>query len=216
MHRLDPSIENKLYEQGIDSLSVQELMSLIIGKSSASEDCYHVSERLIAEYGSKTALNMNVKELKEQGVTTGAALRIVCAAELGKRFYEKNSNKILIRGPEDVYAYCNDMSRLNKEHFRVLCLNTKNYVIHDETVSIGHLSGALVHPREVFQPAVLNSASSIIIVHNHPSGDPEPSKSDDKITQMLKEAGNIMNIPLTDHCIIGEESYYSYNDKMKL
>ena len=115
-----------------------------------------------------------------------------------------------------MFEYTKDMSTLVKEHFRGLYLNTKNYVIHDEIISIGHLSGALVHPREVFKAAVEFSASSVIIVHNHPSGDPEPSKNDDKITQMIKEAGNIMNIPLTDHVIIGESSYYSYNEKNKM
>jgi DNA repair protein RadC len=188
-------------------------------KGNKNESVFTISERIINDYGSKTLLKEKDPKKLNENLKIGEvnSCKLIAAFELGRRFYSSNArSRTLIRGPEDVFEYTKDMSTLVKEHFRGLYLNTKNYVIHDEIISIGHLSGALVHPREVFKAAVEFSASSLIVVHNHPSGDPEPSKNDDKITKMLKEAGNVMNIPMTDHVIVGEDSYYSYNEKMKI
>ena len=98
----------------------------------------------------------------------------------------------------------------------MLCINTKNYVIHEEVISIGTLTGTLVHPREVFNTAIEHNAGSIIVIHNHPSGEFEPSVNDDGITRMLKESGDILQIPLTDHVIIAENGYYSYNKERRI
>ena len=216
---IDKMPREKMIDGLIDEMNLSELVAVLIGKGNKYENVFTISERIINDYGSKTLLKeTNPKKLNESlKIGEVNSCKLIAAFELGRRFYSSNTgSRKLIRGPEDVFEYTKDMSTLVKEHFRGLYLNTKNYVIHDEIISIGHLSGALVHPREVFKAAVEFSASSLIVVHNHPSGDPEPSKNDDKITQMLKEAGNVMNIPMTDHVIIGESSYYSYNEKMKI
>ncbi|MCK4979143.1 MAG: DNA repair protein RadC [Candidatus Delongbacteria bacterium] len=209
----------KMFDGLVDKMNLSELVAVLIGKGTRNEDVFTISERIINDYGSKTLLKETDPKKLNENLKIGEvnSCKLIAAFELGRRFYSSASKiRKLIRGPEDVFEYTKDMSTLVKEHFRGLYLNTKNYVIHDEIISIGHLSGALVHPREVFKAAVEFSASSVIVVHNHPSGDPEPSKNDDKITQMIKEAGNIMNIPLTDHVIIGEDSYYSYNEKKNI
>ncbi|MDA3839439.1 MAG: DNA repair protein RadC [Candidatus Delongbacteria bacterium] len=209
----------KMIDGQVDEMNLSELVAVLIGKGNKNESVFTISERIINDYGSKTLLKEKDPKKLNENLKIGEvnSCKLIAAFELGRRFYSSNArSRTLIRGPEDVFEYTKDMSTLVKEHFRGLYLNTKNYVIHDEIISIGHLSGALVHPREVFKAAVEFSASSLIVVHNHPSGDPEPSKNDDKITKMLKEAGNVMNIPMTDHVIVGEDSYYSYNEKMKI
>ena len=118
-----------------------------------------------------------------------------------------------IRGPEDVYIYLEDMRKLKKEQFRGLYLNARNKVIHDEVISIGTLTANLVHPREVFQPAIEYLACGVIIAHNHPSGDPEPSEDDLEITRKLATVGKTMDIELLDHIIIGKNKYVSLKEK---
>ena len=209
----------KMFDGLVDEMKLSELVAVLIGKGTRYENVFTISERIINDYGSKTLLKETDPKKLNENLKIGEvnSCKLIAAFELGRRFYSSTGKaRKLIRGPEDVFEYTKDMSTLVKEHFRGLYLDTKNYVIHDEIISIGHLSGALVHPREVFKAAVEFSASSVIVVHNHPSGDPEPSDNDNKITQMIKEAGNIMNIPLTDHVIIGADSYYSYNEKMRI
>ena len=216
---IDKMPREKMIDGQIDEMNLSELVAVLIGKGTRYENVFTISERIINDYGSKTLLKERDPKKLNKNLKIGEvnSCKLIAAFELGRRFYNSNSKmRKLIRGPEDVFEYAKDMSTLVKEHFRGLYLNTKNYIIHDEIISIGHLSGALVHPREVFKAAVEFSANNVIVVHNHPSGDPDPSENDDKITQMLKEAGNILNIPVTDHVIIGEDSYYSYNEKMKL
>ena len=186
---------------------------------SKSEDVYTLSNRIIREYGSKAlAEEKNPKKLQEiLSIGEVNACKLVSTFELGRRFYSsKVLNRKLIRGPEDVFEYAQDMSSLVKENFRGLYLNSKNYIIHDEIISIGHLTASLVHPREVFKSAIEYSAAGIIVLHNHPSGDPDPSENDKKITKTLVETGKILNIPLLDHIIIGEGKYYSFNDNGEL
>ena len=209
----------KLLTGDTEQLSIQELVSVIIGMGSKSEDVYTLSNRIIREYGSKAlAEERNPKKLQEiLSIGEVNACKLVATFELGRRFYSnKILNRKLIRGPEDVFEYAKDMSTLVKENFRGLFLNSKNYIIHDEIVSIGHLTASLVHPREVFRSAFEYSAAGIIVLHNHPSGDPEPSDNDKKITKKLVEAGKILNIPVLDHIIIGDEKYFSFNDNGEL
>ncbi len=208
-----------LMDGRIDELGTQDLMAVIIGTGSKHENVFALSERIIKEYGSK-----NIAETRDPAhisrtmkISSLKAAKIVAAFELGRRFFGQNGRKrTVIRGPEDIYEYAKDMKSLIREHFRGIYLNTKNCVIHDENISIGNLSGTLVHPREVFKSAIECSAGSIIVVHNHPSGEFEPSAHDDGITKMLKESGEILQIPLVDHVIIAENGYYSYNKERRV
>ncbi|MGG1880346.1 DNA repair protein RadC [Paenibacillus cisolokensis] len=119
-----------------------------------------------------------------------------------------------IRKPEDVYqAMVADMSVLDKEHFMIILLNTKNRVISIETISVGGLNSAIVHPREVFKPAIIKGAASLICTHNHPSGDPTPSTEDIRLTERLINAGEILGIDVLDHVIVGTEGYVSLKEK---
>lgn len=113
--------------------------------------------------------------------------------------------------PEQVHRrFCREMQLLDREHFVVLHLDSKNHLIARETISVGHLNQSLVHPREVFKGAVLNSSAAIICVHNHPSGDPAPSANDRNITAQLRQAGEILGIRMLDHIIVGNNSFYSF------
>jgi len=147
-------------------------------------------------------------------------LHFLTKSELVNLVMEKNGG--LIRGPEDANKFFADLAGLvkdwTKEHFIVLCLNTKNFVVHAELVSLGHLTASLVHPREVFKNVVsIPLTAGIIIGHNHPSGDPTPSIQDDEITEMIKSGGKLLGIPLLDHIIFSKTGrFFSYNEKGKL
>ncbi len=122
----------------------------------------------------------------------------------------------VIKSPAEVYQVAHQLLALHEkpqEHFCILCLNTKNKIVGVHTISIGCLNATIVHPREVFKAALLNNASGIICLHNHPSGDPEPSREDIKITKQLVEAGEIIGITVLDHVIIGEQGYISMKEK---
>ena len=209
----------KLLGGYLEEMKLSELLAIIIGMGNKQEDVFTMSERIIREYGSKAlAGESDPKRLMEiLSIGEANACKLVAAFEIGRRFYsEKVKGRQLIRGPEDVFKYAEEMSGLVKENFRGLYLNPKNYIIHDEVISIGHLTASLVHPREVFKPAIEYSAAGLIVIHNHPSGDPDPSVQDKEITEMLVAAGKTLGIPLLDHIIIGNGRYYSFNDKGQL
>lgn len=124
--------------------------------------------------------------------------------------------KQCISKPSDVFQYLKTMRSLKKEHLHGLYLDCRNRVIYDEVISIGTLTSNIVHPREVFRPAIEHSAAAVIVAHNHPSGDPHPSEEDIKATGRLKEAGKILSIPLLDHVIIADEGYYSLQEQGEL
>lgn len=199
-------------------ISTCDLLAVVLGSGSKHESVFSLSERIIRDYGSDYIFKIKDPKRLDQMLKIGPrkAAKIVAAFELGRRMINPPNNKLLIRGPEDVYRAYKHMASHIKESFVGLYLNTRNIVINDEVISIGHLTGALVHPREVFKPAVDYSANSIIVVHNHPSGEFEPSKNDDEITKLLKETGEILQIPVTDHLIIAENGYYSYNKEGRL
>ena len=122
----------------------------------------------------------------------------------------EDERRVTLTNPEDVYAFLRPIESLDRESFWRLDLDHRQQLIGCEEVSRGHLSGSLVHPREVYKGAILSSASSIVIAHNHPSGDPAPSPEDIGVTRRLYEAGNLLGILLTDHIIIGHDSYWSH------
>lgn len=208
-----------MMEGKIDELMTPDLLAVIIGSGTRNESVFSLSERIIRDYGSKAVAEVrDPKELaKLLNISGLQASKIIAAFEMGRRFFgEAAKKRTLIRGPEDIYKYAYEMRNFSKEFFRGIYLNSKNIVVHDENISIGHLTGTLVHPREVFRSAIECCASSIIVIHNHPSGDHQPSEHDDKITKMLKESGDILQIPLVDHVIISENGYFSYNKERRI
>ena len=142
------------------------------------------------------------------------ACQIVAVGELGRRFYQKNpSGFIVIRNGQDVYEYLGDMRNLGKEQLRGLYLNSHNHIVHDEVISIGTVNSNLVHPREVFRPAIEYSAAAVILAHNHPSGLSEPSDEDRRVTEQLVQAGKLIGIELLDHVVIAKNGWKSINAK---
>jgi DNA repair protein RadC len=140
----------------------------------------------------------------------------VYVAELTKRKYRGKQPRV-IRGPDDVVATLGSKFRSeDREHFLVLLLNARHEVIGKETVSVGSLNASIVHPREVFKPAVLHSAASIVLAHNHPSGDPEPSEEDLSITKRLKEAGELLGIQVLDHVVVASRGIVSLRSRQLL
>ncbi len=211
---------DRLLLYGPDNLKNHELMTLIIrGLPDAvlkGLDPERLTQRLIREYGTKAiSEERNPGRLAEMlGISQSIACMIVAVFELGRRFYaEPHNREPVIRGPEDCYHYLRDMGYLKKEHLRGLYLNVQSRLIHDEVISIGTLSRSVVHPREVFSPALDHSAHSVILAHNHPSGDLTPSESDVVITKQLAQAGRIMGIELLDHLIIGADGFVSLKKK---
>ena len=210
----------KLIKNGPDALTDPELLAVVLNtglrKKNYYEDVLELSNRILKEYGSKAIISeTNVEKLMgELEIPKVKACQIVACFELGKRFFKRDEEEIYIRDSKDAYNYLKDkMANLKKEQFRGLHLNSRNKLIHDEIISLGTLTTNLVHPREVFQPAIQYSAAAIILAHNHPSGDPKPSEDDIKITKQIIEASKIINIEILDHIIIGKNEYLSLKDR---
>ena len=158
---------------------------------------------------------MNYQDLlKISGIDSAKAVTLLAAFELSKRVLEVNdTSSPTISNAKDAVAQLTDLRDLKKEHFVVLYLNARNQLVHKETVSIGTLNANLVHPREVFEPAIKHSAANIIVAHNHPSGDSKPSEDDLEITKRLTEAGKIMGIEIADHIIVAKNSHLSFKEE---
>ena len=204
----------KLITYGTGSLKNFELLSIILGKGTKKEDVFAIATKTIEEYGSKAIVNeTNVRKIQILlGLGEVHACQIIACFELGRRLFGK-TKEIYIRKPEDAFKYLVEMRTLNKEYFRGLYLDVKNKLVRDEIISIGTLTSNLIHPREVFQPAIQYSAVGIVLVHNHPSGDPTPSEDDILITKQIIGAGSYLEIDLLDHIIIGRNKFVSLKNK---
>ncbi len=206
---------NRLLKCGATSLSNSELLSIILRTGSVAENAIALSQRVLSQFDLKQLSAINVPQLmKIHGIKLGKAAQIVACFELSRRLEMFDSSpKSKINSPEDVYRRLYPtMRESKKEHFIELCLDTKNQVIREDTISIGSLNANIVHPREVFRTALIESAAHIIVSHNHPSGDPTPSREDIEITKKLVETGNIMGISVLDHVIIGDGRHFSMKE----
>jgi len=208
----------RLLKLGSEALSAQEILALILGRGIKGESVMVTSQRLLSKFGNlKGVANASVEELSEiRGIGLAKAAQIKAAAELSKRLetVAEESQKPAIKSPEDVANIVrSQLKGKKKEHFLVLCLDTRNRLINYKPVSMGSLDTSVVHPREVFKEAISSSAASVIFVHNHPSGDPEPSKEDIELTKRLAKAGEIVGIDVLDHIIVCDRSYLSLKAK---
>lgn len=202
----------KMLQEGVKVLSAAELLAIVLGVGTKKEEVMAMSMRLMREYGEKGIAYQQNPEImtKDLGVPIIKACQIVACFELGRRFYQKKAGvNVSIRNAKQAFEYLKDMSSLKKEQFRGLYLNTHYQLIHEEVISIGTLDSALVSPREVFRPALENSAAAIIVAHNHPSGVLKATKNDAEITEKLIEAGKILGIEVLDHLVIGNNKYLS-------
>ncbi|MED3711229.1 DNA repair protein RadC [Peribacillus frigoritolerans] len=207
----------RFLQDGPQSLSNQELLALLLRTGSREESVLQLSGRLINSFkGLRLLKEASVEELTViKGIGEAKAIQILASVELGRRINNLNDqDRYVIRSPEDGANYCmEEMRFLSQEHFVCLYLNTKNQVLQKTTIFIGSLNASIVHPREVFKEAFKRSAASIICLHNHPSGDPSPSREDIEVTKRLVECGRIIGIEVLDHIIIGEHKYVSLKEK---
>ena len=151
---------------------------------------------------------------KIDGIGKRKELAVFAVREISKRYLKQQPSPDIIHGPEDAADFARQqLATEEKEHFCVMLLNTKNHVIGWHVISIGSLTASVVHPREVFAPAIVHHAASIILVHNHPSGDPSPSREDIAVTRRLVKAGKLMDISVIDHIITGGNSFVSMKEK---
>ena len=203
----------RLLHFGASSLSDIELLAILLRTGTKNASAIDLAKLLLAKFGDlQGLLDASVEEMaKLKGIGTAKAVQIKAALELSKRLMILPSAKrVTIRTPKDVVALVmGDMRYLDKEYFRALLLNTKNQVLSIETISIGTLDSSMVHPRELFKIAVKKSAAALILVHNHPSGDPTPSKDDINITKRIVKSGEILGISVLDHVIIGDNKFIS-------
>ncbi|MCX6803652.1 MAG: DNA repair protein RadC [Candidatus Diapherotrites archaeon] len=215
MKILDISPENRPRERfsklGPNALSDAELLAIILQKGTRGENVIDVSNRIIAEFGLEKLSSLSLTELQSiNGIGQAKAMQIKAVFELNKRVKTKNG-LIVLSSAQDIFEYLRPkMSSLDKEHFVVLLLDSKNKLIKEEIISIGTLNSSVIHPREIFKFAIKESANSIIIAHNHPSGDPNPSEQDKGITEKIVKAGEVIAVKVLDHVIIGKDSYYSF------
>ena len=207
----------KLLQQGESSLSDAELLAIILGQGIVGKTALDIANHVLINHEGRLRYLMEatVDELtKEPGIGEAKAVTIKAAVEIGRRISIGQQHKITIKSPEDVKnAFMEDMRFLDREYFRVLYLDRKNGIILWEDVSIGGLHSSIVHPREVFKTAVKNSAASIILIHNHPSGGAHPSSMDIQITDKLNQVCTLLDVNLLDHVIIGEREWFSFREK---
>ncbi|SFP74123.1 DNA repair protein RadC [Salibacterium halotolerans] len=207
----------KMAKFGAEQLSNQELLAVLIRSGTKEESVLQLSQRLLYDFDGLFMLkDATVEELQTiKGIGAAKALELRAAIELGRRIYTYHEEeRWVIRSPEDVSGLVmEEMRFLTQEHFVILCLNTKNQVIHKQTLFIGSLNSSIVHPREVFKEALRRSAAAVICVHNHPSGDPGPSREDIDVTKRLMESGQILGIDVLDHIIIGDRRFTSLKEK---
>ncbi|WP_088014416.1 RadC family protein [Gottfriedia acidiceleris] len=213
----DERPRERLLKFGPGSLSNQDLLAILLRTGTKNESVLKVSNELLLKFdGLRLLMNASVEEISNiKGIGEAKAVQLIAAFELGKRINRlQYDERFIIKSPDDCAKFMMDEMRfLEQEHFVCLYLNTKNQVIARETIFKGSLNASIVHPREVFKEAFRRSASSIICLHNHPSGDPTPSREDIEVTKRLVECGKIIGIELLDHIIIGEHKYVSLKEK---
>lgn len=206
----------RLVNFGEQALSAQELLQLILGRGVAGESVAVTAQRLLAQFGSLQELSeASIEELSSiKGIGLAKASQIKAAFEIGRRLSTQVSSykSKELSDPEKVYRLVKSKLRdYHKEHFYIICLNSKNYSVAE--VSIGSLNASIVHPREVFAEAIKSKAASVIFAHNHPSGDPEPSQDDLLLTKKLVESGKILGIEVLDHIIVAHDNFFSFKNK---
>ncbi|KUO58257.1 MAG: hypothetical protein APF84_05310 [Gracilibacter sp. BRH_c7a] len=207
----------RLYQLGPEVLSNREILAILLRTGTQGENVLELAERILTEAGGLIGLaRLSIYELEQvHGIGPAKAAQVKAALELGKRSISADpAARPVINSPSDVAdLVMEEMRILDREHFRIMHLSTRNNVLGISAVSVGSLNSSIVHPRECFKEAIRRNANSIILLHNHPSGDPTPSREDLDITRRLTEGGKILGIEILDHVIIGEKRYVSLKEQ---
>ena len=203
----------KLIHYGPARLSDKELLAIILRTGGQNENVLDLAGRVIRSCKSESLASVAYDELRKiSGLGPAKACEILACFELGRRLLKGKVSSLFLK-PEDVWKELKDIRGLKKEHFVIFYLDSRNQEIKREIISVGSLNANLVHPREVFEPAVKNLAAQVILAHNHPSGNPEPSRDDLEINRRLVEAGKILGIEVIDHIIVTRTGYLSFKEK---
>ena len=206
----------RLQKEGPEVLSPAELLAVILKSGTKKENILEISNRLISKYGLQNLSGCSLTQLQQQyGIGPARASQIIAVFELYKRISPTNQRKKISCAKEVAEIYLPKTQALQKEHFMAIYVDTKNNIIAQETITIGILNSSLIHPREIFYGAIKHLAHAVIVLHNHPSGDPEPSQEDLEITKSLIKSGKLMGIPLLDHIILGKDSWWSWAESGK-
>lgn len=205
----------KLLNHGAESLSEQELLAILLGTGTRQRTALELAGDILAGGGLIALTNLSIEELQQKkGIGLAKAAQLKAAIELARRLGRQViSTRPIIKSPRDAFELVKgEMAYLDREYFRVINLNIKNQVLAVDTVSVGCLNASLVHPREVFKAPIKRSTAKLILLHNHPSGDTQPSREDQELTKRLCQAGNLLGIEIVDHLIIGQNNYLSMRE----
>ncbi len=209
----------RLLLYGAAALSDADLLAILIRTGTSSASVLELADKVLSKYRGKglaAIMNMAPQEIADiSGIGPAKAATILAAVELGRRISTRAAAKLeTVSSPTEAAGYVMPVLRYEmREHFGALLLDNRNHVIFFSIISIGSMTASVVHPREVFREAVRHAAAKIILVHNHPSGDPTPSDCDIQLTRQLTEAGKLMGIPVIDHIIIGDDRFISMKDE---
>jgi DNA repair protein RadC len=207
----------RLYWNGPEALADVELLAIQLGSGTRGKSAIDVAREMLAAYGSLAEVaGREVVELAQlSGVGPAKAARLVAAFELTRRLRARTpGERVVLSGPAEAYAAFGPlMEDLKREVFRIALLDAQNGLLRDRVISQGTLSASLVHPREVFKPAILESAASVILLHNHPSGDPTPSREDIRLTRQLVECAQLLDLRIHDHLVIGHGRFVSLAER---
>ncbi|KJS03871.1 MAG: hypothetical protein VR68_00330 [Peptococcaceae bacterium BRH_c4a] len=213
----DQRPRERLIREGVRALSDPELLAIVLRTGCSRKSAVELATDVLSLFaGLKNLVQAGVEELSAvKGMGAAKAAQLKAALEIGRRVATvSESSRPSIKGPEDAAVMVmEEMRHLDREHFCALLLNTKHQVLARETISVGTLNASVVHPRELFKAAIKKSAAAVILVHNHPSGDPDPSREDLEITRRLQDAGSIIGIEVLDHIIIGDNKFCSFKAK---
>lgn len=214
---IDLRPRERLLTAGAASLSNIELLAILLRTGTKNISAVELATQLFAQFGDLAGLlDASVEELSAvKGIGSVKAVQIKAALEIGRRLaLLPSTQRYTIHTPDDVATLVMEsMRHLDREHFKAILLNVKNQVLALETISVGTLDSSVVHPRELFKAAIRKSSASIILLHNHPSGDPTPSREDIEITRRFYQSGEIIGISVLDHVIIGDNKFVSLKAK---
>lgn len=205
----------RFLSKGSDALSKSDLLAILLGSGIKGKNVQKLSLQIIQKFG-KDFLNVTIEDLKGiSGIGEAKALQIISAISLVRRYYQdEKTNEVIIKNVKDVLSLTYDLRDKKKEHLVCLYLNARNLLLKKEIISIGLLDKTLLHPREIFYPATELNAASIILVHNHPSGDASPSEKDTQVVEKIAQAGEIMGMPVVDFVIVSEVGHFSFYEKL--
>lgn len=211
LHHVDRPRE-KLEKYGVEKLADHELLAVLFGSGIKGLNVVELSKKILKKIRRDGIGRVALEDLlKERGLGKAKALQVLAVLELGRRLQTKARTEVL--SAKDIWKLCADIRDSRREHFLAFYLDTQGKLIERQIVSIGTLDQSLVHPREVFEPAVSLRAASVIVAHNHPSGNPEPSPQDREVTKRLEQAGKILGIRLLDHIILGKNGFLSMKER---